>query len=866
VTAAFDAFVESGRSKLGFRLVIEGLGYEFVTATALENTTADGRQRVATLAHDGLGWIEKADITAGRLDVQGFTCRLVDRESDQVMTKALAWEPTEKTWLIEDLGVGGNVVTVMSTVGMSNSVIHVGTEAMRVSTVLSATELGVTRAYWDTIAQAHYTEDGANLSYPVVSLWRPMSIEGRRCYLYAYAPGDSYSGDGTLIFRGTCATDARLESNGADWRITVDSITRLMDAPIGADLESDVLTRGIYYTWLAPLRVLIQGGLDPAQNLILDIPSQEHPQGFFETQEEFCDYLTAALATGIAGFDVSSIVAVPSGRDDWWLEVLTGSTGEYAPIVQAWSAIDGTLSEWSTLAGEPTNGRAQNTLYTVRGGAGTNAAVPGPVVRRVPRGSFNVTSGPVLDPGIPSANPEYRIHVGGSVSLSGVTAVRVEWPGADELYHAVINVSESERWIHLGSSFGLLPDGAGYGRGAQARMRFVRTLGRGTVATVRDTVTALSQTLANTGGVPFLTTGDLASWTAVALAAARGKTWASTREFFVDEETTFADYVAEEFKAVGVFPVIDADGKIAIERMRAPALTEPEQVTLDGDVAAVDRGFPTWERNKEGRVNQVAYSWGYKPSLEEHSGTVIVRDVQAFSESKTGNTIEVKPKSAAASEPVIAELVSLAWAYLGVFGRAYSVVSAEASLATAFKVQLGQAVAVSLPHVPNTETGQRGVERVVGLLIERGVDIDGGRSRLSVLIHSGRLKGYPPSMRITRVETLGADQYRLTVDGLHPTNTGVIICADTPADHYAPGDSVVMRDVASTTNLFLGTVDAVTLTTIDVTTTSTPGVFYLIEYSTAGLATDSQTDYAYQAEDDGRVPFPTPEPAGEYSP
>ena len=874
---SWSQFLETGRGLLGLRLSIEGLGYEFVSASRMEVTTSQGRERIACLSREGIGWRESADIIGGKLDVDGFTCRLVGRQYDAVLTKALAWQPSAKTWLNADVTTAATSITVLSTTGLAvDDVIHIGTEAILITTVTSSTVLAVTRAYWGTIAQAHYTSDGERLAKPVVTLTRPMSIEGRRCNLYAYGIGDDPELDGTIVFRGVCATDASLDTSGGEWSITIDSITRLMDSPMGGELEDPVGSRGIYYSWKSPLTVIINEGLSTTLDVSIQIPSAEYPTSFFETQDDFAEYLTDAIDTEAASFaawQTANVKAVSGGADDWWLEVTLGGTITSTLLVYAFSAVDGMVNVWHLPGGVPTEGRAASTTYEIRGGGGavTGAGlVPGGVQRAVPRGFYGdsgARSTGYISPAMREAHP-FKIYLGGSIDVAGLTAVRVDGTNGESAYHSINSQSATERWIVLGAHLGGDPlGGFGYGRGGDIKLGFVRLIGVGDLSVVRDGFVADSPDLANIGGMPFLTSSDLASWTTVAADAARGRQWAAQRRYIIDEETTAADYLAEEMKAIGVFPIIDTDGKIGIARMRSPAATEPATTTIDTTTAATDQGFPTWERNAWGRINQISYSWGYDPAEEEHRGTVVVRDVQAFSESKAGNGIEAAPKSEPVyGEPSYGELVGLAWPYLGIFGRAYAVVRMDAELPAYFRAVLGDPVTVTLPNVPDQVTGERGITEVSGILVERGADFHGGRASLGVLVLGATIAGYAPSLQIDSFVDNGGGSYTLTVSEANPLAAALDMteATDLISDHWHVGDGVAVSEAGTTTAPITGEITAVTATTITATLSAAPTSKDVIHYDTlAGSFTDDQAPYVYQASTAGRLGA---DQAKEYAP
>lgn len=892
------------RNRLGLRLEVEGLHKQFVSALAMEQTLADGRERVACLSHDGIAWTERADIIGARLDVSGFTVRLVDRQLDAVLTQALAWQPDVRTWLTAEVSTSDTTFDVMSTAGFAvDDYVHLGTEVVKVTGVsTSPQQLTVTRAQWGTIAQGHVGGLGERLSFPVLTLTRPLSIEGRRCNLHVYSAADDLQGDGSVAFRGVCATDAQLENNGADWRITVDSITRLMDAPVAGDVEDEVGSRGVFYNFSAPviINVFETSTVSVADQFRLVIPSQDSPRAFFTDNDDFVGYVNGELiaaaqatagGTGWGNWEVDYVRAVSEGDEGWHLEMRTGATVVKRCVAESVSPIDGYLRQYVDPAGvrvfHTTNlsvsaALLADTVYTIVDDVPyTLGHIPSSIVRRVPRGlhsksprGYETIS--ALEMADPTSAPVGRIHLAGTVQVGTLGAVRADWPNGEEGYHEISDQDSTERWIELDgnrTSWVRNPPGpSGYGFGADVRFRFIRTLGTGSLGAIYVTLVTQSPTLANQGGLPFLTAAELTDWTAKAEEAARGRAWALNRIFYADEAISFAEYFAEECKALGVFPILDAGGKLTIERMRAPALTEPGALIITADDVAIDRGFPTWERNVWGRVNQVSYAWGFNPDEGSHSGEIVVRDVQAFSESKMGNTIEAKPRSEPVDgQPTYADLVGLAWPYLGYFGRSYAFVRLEVSFEVLLEqpVQLGQAVDLTLPHVPDARTGTRGLANALGLLVEKGIDLTDGRVTLGVLIHSSEFAGYAPTQRITNVVDNGGGSYTMTVDGVNPDAAALSMNDDALSAHWQVDNAVQLSESNTTTAPSVtGTVTAVDDTLLEITAnlSGAPGARDLLHYGAAAAVLDDQVLYAFQADDDARIAFTAEEAAKEYAP
>jgi hypothetical protein len=742
-----------------YRLVIEGLGIEAVTDPAMERSSPDlSRVRVVGLLREGLRLSEQCDVARGEIEASGMTVSIVDRQHDQIWCSWLAQQPERRAWLTTDLPVSDTTVDMTSTEGIAvNDVIHIGTEAMLVFGVNSATQLEVTRAWWQTIEQAHYTSDGEELVTPIITLTRPITLEGRRVYLYRYADGDSLQGDGTLVWRGVCSTDARLaidqasSTAGAGTTGVVAGTTGVVEVETAFSVARDTTT-------------IVVETQDSGHWGIRWIPDSANPRHI---------YLTAfGVAGGGASFEIEGPV----------FEVSGDATADVT-AAHPWVLVAGN----GGVTGQGLVPRA------VAGGSGLGrGGAPFSSLRLYP--AIDLTS------------------VALAVAASEDVAAQIEWTDGSTPSSGgfpLRNADADEGWVELQS----LADARFMYPGRLPRISLRRYLATGDISDLRDGLTTLAPQLANAGGSPFITTEDLASWTAVAERAAGGRTHLTSRLYVVGGEVDLDELIAHECRLYGVFPRLDADGKIGLAYLELPTSTAILAGTIDdGDVLVSDQP-PTWERNAtDGSINVVELKSGYSLVTEDHEGvTFIVRDVTALSTRKATRKLEVAPLSLDPADFAwgVTSATDVARRVLAIFGRPYSIVKVAVSVESSGQDWLtsalcGSVLGIRSPRIPNALTGTRGIgqgseQPAVGLVIGREWDLSTETGVLTLMVSEAQTAGYAPSVFVSSSTVVSGNQYDLVVSFNDPSGASMAPAGASLSDFYTVGDVLLLLVWDSTT-------------------------------------------------------------------
>lgn len=860
---SWSSVLATGSGGTEFRLVIEGLDTEFVTSTALERTVFDGRVRRVGLKRDSIELQSGSGIITGKLEASGFAARIVD--VDGAATAVFSTDATRTTFATLDLTTSGSTLTVVSTAGWpTTGTLHAGTECMAYNGTTATTFTNLTRGRWNTIPQAHFSALTTEQSRRTEITNRPVTIEGRRAYVFAYGDGDDLQGNGTQVFIGIVARDATL-SNSVEWTLAIDGMTRILDAELAGPGDGSVSPRGIYYPWNAPLRVSYRqrttnafgDALDATRNTLVLFT------GFYETQDAFCAALQSAIAAVTVGWE-TQVSIVSQGDAGWYPAVRVGATARWPTIVFS-SYIDPTFSTEDAYGFtdngyivDPTLTVAANTTYRIvpRSYTQTDSNVSERYVLArgsVPRGmiGFDFNDG-INVPTNSATFPENRIYLQTIDNIA--TATAIVWNdgnvGADLL---TFDASATSRYVRIQSTTPTAFPFAGAGSVAFSfsRQIYAAFPDRG-LANVIAWLIANSAAVCNLGGTPLLTSSDFdAGYVSQITGAHRGKPLATQRNFWAPKKAKFLEWLAEECKLIGVFPALNANGQIKFVPVKLRADTEASGGIIDASSQLSSVGFPGWERSAMGTLNSVVFKTGYNINDDKHEGTIYnFRDVTAFSRSKMPRVLEIAPKSSEAFGPeydLLPDLTDLTSSVLGIFGRPYRVASISVPWSL-FSLTPGDLVTITSAQIPNTD-GTRGVTQQQGLVLSKRFRANDAHGTIEVLIHGQNIAGYVPFSRIT------------AATGTNPTLTLTLGLSTIPGSvdvtPWQIGWEVraIRYDNASTANDRSGVITAKAGATVTVTFDSSwtfSGVNHLVfapstDVSPNVAATAAQTRWAYVA-------------------
>lgn len=859
-----------GSGELAFRLEVVGWPYQFVTHRALENISAT-QPRYEGLDLGGVRLTQRVDPVAAKLDAGGMTVKVIDLNGKASL--AFGKRPQNTTWLRSDATTSATSIAVQSVAGFpSSGTIWLDTEAITyTSTTASPASFdSCTRGAFSTLAQAHYVADGVGKRYPAITDW-PAILQGRRVKLYAYGADDDPQGNGTQIWLGVAVTDPSY--NGTTWSFSCDSIASILDADISSDLETPAKPRGIYFPWNRPFSVSLFLGTGSAFGVAVDIKSIKFPildtdTAFFETNEDFCEYLNTKIATATSTWD-SKLYAVSDGDQGWHFELQTGTT-----VKAAWPSMDdprtGLVFAFDAVNEDGTAAlsvaASTRYLFYIR-----DSSVSAPT--STPRGSHGFTESDSAFPAtLAGTFKDSWIYIDRSTSLTNVTAASVSWKEngsstSGDQNMRVLSIDSATNKLDLGRPLAARADYYHFWTGANIpEIRFGRSyIAAPGVGSVWDFLQAVYNGTAaslNLGSQPDIQSTDFATSDWSSLYGSGLPSLVTARRFFSFAPATLSDIVREELKLAGFFLALDPLGKITVKRLRVPVAGEAGAFSITE--LLTDKSIVTVERAGNGLFNTVRLLTGYNSTEDKHEGpTYSVRDVAAFGQSPATRASEIKPLSEYAGDrESINDIVELAARIFSMLGGSYTMATFDVPLRK-FAIYVGDVVSVSSEFLPEDD-GTRGVTSKAGLVLGRDVDLMNARVRLTVLFASTRAIGYAPAAKVTSQTNIAGNQWSITVDTAH-FETSI-----TASSYFIANDKVrvykwddtVIGEVTGTVNSSSGNVVTVTFDSVWTPSTST----WVLAYDNADTPVQSsQQKYAYMASSTGRIAFSSAVPAYTFS-
>lgn len=894
ITDGFNRVIDTGYGLFEYRLMIEGWPEEFVTVGWITHADGkDGRAVYTGLSLKGTGarrteriLMQDAKIQA---DAIAFRVRAVDNYDRPL--QSLSNYPTPIGMLSTELGADDDTMALVGgTALVSGREYHLGTEAVRARAANA-----IKRHIWASLRQAHFVSD-TNAARATLVYERPLTMQGRRAYLFAYGERDDGAGDGSLIWRGVVSRPPRRDRDGKTWVIDCDPITKLLMQNVAGSLD-EAHPNGIYHHKYCAFAfaILYDGTTDDIQRYT----------GWDPDEASLITNINAMLearrvALGITEVDPGMLVLAHSPGEPWTINVTPNATAPLSifigsPILGTVAAVLGGDS-WTSKTGKqvysPTSGETwyavldrgkKNAGYFSFLGKDDGFTYDAPPVSPLGNAAFLMQLVPWIRPYVDetSAHPQNRIYIDtdlsgstsvaisdtygrgifavtGSGAVSGVNYIEVYLPAAGAPPPGLTPDQFEDYKLMLGGFYGFLSGGT--------TINVVRQYEDS--GSVLDFVAALkvASVEANLGDTPQITDADLTTW-----AFGDPVTYAEqlSRLYVFVKKHSLEEILAEECKFVLHFMRLELNGKIGL--LPVPTYSEADDVdddhVLDVDGIVTPGGgqgsWPGYEPQRDGIATTYEINDSYNFRTDDWDAKPFIFDdpnVIATHKGRGKTVLSNKPYSlVAANVPIDPALYrSLADAYLGVFGLDYTVVTLEVTIKH-YRVLCGDVVRLRHHRIPAGD-GTEGMVDRLGVVISRSVPIDistGATVRLDVLVYLEPVFGYSPSAFITAKVDNGGNEWTFTCD---PTNAynidwssaddGKVLAAPRFADGYKVRVVRIDSDTeVSIHGTVVGTPDATAGTiTIQLDSTFTPSVYdYRIAYSKNADLTAEQLKYAVSA-------------------
>lgn len=777
--------IATGRGQIHVRATVEGWPVEFVTAVSMAQTMGDGRERAAGLKLSGITIGANLDLPSGKIDSKGSRVEVHGVTRDFAAVASLRKKPTLRTYLSAYVDRSATTIPVFSTDGWpSSGVLHLNTEAISYTGVTATTFTGCTRGVWDTVAQAHYVQDGgsafeaesAGLAYPPVTN-HPASLEGRRVFFHLYSAADGHGGDGNLRWFGVAVTDAKFEGLKASFQ--VDAPTAILKQQIGGDVTRELPIRGIYYPWscpfVLPLTLCDSAGNGEAEPGLA--PALVKVTGHYETEADFCDALTTAIenaALDAWGVTWNGIIYAQPTSGGFELVYSTPVTGTRyvrirpdagGPAERAFAQLlSGSAADSfdQILGGEwigdgettPADPLADDATYRVQFATSFPRAYFGDADTPWTRAGLDV-------PAEASNAPGTRIYLGGLIALAADTIV-YDVTSADPSRAAPVGLWDAaDRWVQHADPATRIT-GLFALHGPSTRFKAGRQMATGNVGDLLTYLVASSPDYANVGAMPLLRDTDV-DVSAADISDSIGGALVEGRRFVaMGQDVTLEELVAPEIAAAGMHWTIGTTGVLGVRRVRLAASTDPASYTITARQTVGT--LPTLESAALwGFLSQLHIETGYDPIEDEYNGTTLhVNNVQASAPNRGAKTLTIEPKSMEGGAPPGEEdAVRLARVWLGLLGLPYDIVTLQVPMLF-FDAQLGDAIKVTSDHVLNDD-GTMGIEDKLGILIGYEWELETGRGGFTLLMHRRNIAGYAPGFRVASQASLGGDAWNVTL-------------------------------------------------------------------------------------------------------
>lgn len=777
---SWNHVLETGNGELEFRLKITGLDYEFVTNSFMErnntNPTGETVKRRVGLKRNGFNISERVIIPESKIEIEGNTFTIVDVE--QQATRAFRRQASRTALMMASRMRDTDTSIWVSNNRFSNgSIIWIGSEAMVITSDPSPTPGGfiyqVNRGALSTKPVFHYTTTDIEKTLNPTVQNVPFGIENQRVYLYAYGKGDDLQGDGTLIWKGVVIQDASFD--GMDWRLEAGPITEVFKGDFGIDSEA-IRFRGIHIPSYFQVtferltdetfdnaideKITIRIGPDPSFGNARGAPS------FFETKEDF-----------IAQLNRQVFLELSANGFDWGSEVPQFQIDERGHLTATYTS-DAVDPRWIRMLAVPD--RFGNSSLAFRGetdGRGSRSEYTFPKAK-----TSSITYEITEFTGIPIVFPNRSYYLNfQDVFPEQFTYLTqgiqyLHFNSAGFIFNKIANsfrLLDSEDKVLFGAqliSYSSLDNRAEISvpniilnrdvRNPSIQNSYVIINNDHKVVAYRQffapattlpgflsEIVDLSTEYASQGIMPLFYDDDFN----IADIQSQFDSFIIPspiryREYqLVKPSQTFEEFLTEELKLFGCYPVTDLNGSISIRRFRTISPSEVKNHVLNSSNILTDESFPVLITNKDGIWNSIKVKTGWDAFEEEHLGTTYtVNDIESIStlQGKV-KRIEIGPFSGDSAGKAVADLawanyiLPLAERTISFIREKYETISVEVPM-TLFSSSIGNTVSIRSKQLPSVFTLEgdnfRGQSVFNGFIIGRSFNLDEGSGRLEILV------------------------------------------------------------------------------------------------------------------------------------
>lgn len=862
---------------LRYRLMIEGWPEEFVTdPTITDAGNTDGRVVLSGLSYKGLRFQERVIPLEAKIQASGMTFRLVPTytrtlsrlRSTDPMTASLSNVPAAEIMLLGDLDETSTTMPAVSSGTLADGVYHLGTEAIRVNTYPT-----IERNVWQTLPQTH-NRNGRSLFITT----RPVTMEGRRCYLFEYSDDDAPTGNGTIVWRGIIGNPPRLDRDGSAWILQAQPITYLLNQTIGGGFE-EAHPAAIYFNWRQAFYCRLYYGTNPGTG--------------DEFEFQFTGlYTEASLIAAVNQAFSTNLVIVGSASSHFANVKLEYTTNGWSVVVQKTTVDDEFLgivigsyaTGFASTAGGATRSTTDHWQYD------SKIILP-PMIEMGLVGQYRIYLTPLADfeydgtagaigsggneqqhkASAQASHPENRIYIdqdfsnATSINIDGIIRdVPITGPGG-----AVF-----ARGAHINTIIGsgtTTIDGTAYSYididsttnesyllNGETKIEVLRNYTtEGSVIEFIDSVVAQS-IHANDGDTPFLTYADISE--ALEIAGDALGTDILRRKYAFTKQLALGDILSRELQLCAHFLRLGADGRMEFAPIVVPTYGAHTDNIGVSDILTPDGPTGSWplvEPQRDGAVVSVSVQQRYDALTDEWVDkpiTIVDGDSIGTHKNRGRGKVEIKTYSSPVLEPEYTFIAKIAERFMGFGSREYIMITAEVPRRLR-GVLCGDIVALTYQYIPDGD-GFRGVTDAPCMVIERKQELDPAvtdRVTLVLWMLAKRVGGYCPSALVTSQANTAGDTWTIGVDDANPVNIDLSVSGNGDvASSFNTGDRVRITEILNETPTTVdGTVISSGSNVITVTfdTTWTPSSLpWVLLYINDADATSTQLRQVFVAD------------------